>query len=40
MNTNKQLGRAMPYLAVLAMLLWFLLRDAKPAAVRLHGEPA
>jgi hypothetical protein len=25
---------------VVAMLLWFLLRDAKPAAVRLHGEPA
>ena len=27
-------------MAVLAMLLWLLLRDAKPAAVRLHGEPA
>jgi hypothetical protein len=27
-------------MVVLAMLLWFLLRDAKPAAVHLHGEPA
>ena len=27
-------------MAVLAMLLWLLLRDARPAAVRLHGEPA
>jgi hypothetical protein len=27
-------------MAVLAMLLWLLLRDAKPAAVRLHGGPA
>ncbi|MET4389721.1 hypothetical protein ABIB73_005495 [Bradyrhizobium sp. F1.4.3] len=27
-------------MVVLAMLLWFLLRGAKPAAVRLHGEPA
>ncbi|WP_426611773.1 glycosyltransferase family 87 protein [Bradyrhizobium sp. McL0616] len=27
-------------MVVLAMLLWLLLRDAKPAAVRLHGEPA
>jgi hypothetical protein len=25
---------------VVAMLLWFLLRDPKPAGVRLHGEPA
>jgi hypothetical protein len=27
-------------MAVLAMLLWLMLRDARPAAVRLHGEPA
>jgi hypothetical protein len=27
-------------MAVLATLLWVLLREARPAAVRLHGEPA
>ncbi|MBR0684912.1 DUF2029 domain-containing protein [Bradyrhizobium manausense] len=27
-------------MAVLAILLWVLLREAKPAAIRLHGEPA
>ena len=27
-------------MAVLAMLLWVLLREARPAPVRLHGEPA
>ncbi|GGI31919.1 glycosyltransferase family 87 protein [Bradyrhizobium guangdongense] len=27
-------------MAVLAMLLWVLRREARPAAVRLHGEPA
>jgi hypothetical protein len=27
-------------MAVLAMLLWILLREPRPAEVRLHGEPA